>query len=200
LRLFLCGNAPRLEQLLQPGELFAVEERTGIGIDPKTLATEEGVIYKTRKLALAGGVSFYAEIHGLPEEQLRHFDREVVSPWGGERHHVVISRREPLRWMEPGNAGSGRTLVYLATPCFDIAEGVPACLPREGIRAAATAGPVSLSGWDLVKGGPKPTRFGIDAGSVFFLENVALPASLSGAADSLAGYGFSLKGTWTYAQ
>lgn len=202
LALFLSGKPPLPEHLLNADGLFLHAERTGIGIDPKTLATEEGVIYTTHKLTLRPGVSFYAEIHGLPEDQRRFFpkDKETLSPWGGERHHVAISQVSPVQWPSAPAAAGGRSLAYLAAPCFDLAAGIPSALPPAAVRAAATVGPVSLSGWDLVKGGPKPARFGIGAGSVFFLENATLPASLSAPADSLAGYGFSLKGTWNYAQ
>lgn len=196
---YLAGNDPEPNELMRAADLFCYEERVGIGIDPETLATEEGVIYTTHKLALRPEVSFYAEMINLPEDQTRHFQREAAVAWGGERHHVRLRRTERRQWGDASTGGKGRTLVYLATPCFEVANGLPAAIPREAVRAAVTAGPAVLSGWDLASGGPKPTRFGVDAGSVIFVENADIPNTLSGRADTLAGYGLCLKGNWNYA-
>lgn len=198
LKQVLEGTPPEGAHLLKSRDLFELDERTGIGIDPATLATQEGIIYTARKLALRPPVCFYAEIHGLPSGQERHFAKESLTPWGGERHHVVIRPARPVEWPS-APAKEERTLVYFATPCFDVDGGLPAAFDSNSVRAAVTVGPAAISGWDLAKGGPKPARFGVDAGSVVFLENAPVPQSFSNPADAQAGYGFFLKGTWTYA-
>jgi CRISPR-associated protein Cmr3 len=68
------------------------------------------------------------------------------------------------------------------------------------IAGAAVAEGIPVSGWDLARGGPKPTRFAVPAGSVYFLDEFMTDAidNLSeGEDDLLAGYGCCLKGVWT---
>ena len=199
LQRFLSGKPPESRSLLTSSCLFAFDERTGIGINPDTLSTLQGVIYSTRKLALCPEVSFYAEVVDIPKEQTRHFAQPFVAAWGGERHHVSIHPAERMEWPSGPPAEDGRVLLYLASPCFELADGVPAGISCASVRAAVTVGPVALSGWDLVKGGPKPTRFGLDGGSVFFLENTAIPDTLASPSDALAGYGLTMRGSWNYA-
>jgi len=70
--------------------------------------------------------------------------------------------------------------------------------------AAAVGGPVALSGWDLARGGPKPTRFAVEAGSVYFLTGADAAAggttgSLCEGDDEQAGWGAFVRGVWNYA-
>ena len=89
--------------------------------------------------------------------------------------------------------------------------------------AAAVPKPLPVSGWDLagnaheaqmegrtgaVRGRPRPTRFAVPAGAVYFWKrgrkSVAdpVPAPLASLcdkpADAAAGWGLTLSGTWHY--
>lgn len=70
------------------------------------------------------------------------------------------------------------------------------------IVAAAVPSHVAVSGWDLARGGPKPTRFAVAAGAAYFCR----PApgdddrlSLCDGEDALLGWGSFLQGIWNYA-
>lgn len=190
-------------QPLEPGhfrktdELLEWEERTGVGIDPQTHASREGILYTTRSLRLKPGVVFYGEIE-LPEDGVSLVTG--VATWGGERRRVKVSGEAPLEWPSP--AKQDRSLILLLSPAFFEKQWRPAAIPEGVLRAAAVKGPYAISGWDLARGGPRPVRFGADGGSVYFCEGWE-PGGTTLAEnedDNLAGYGFFVKGTWNYAQ
>lgn len=178
---------------------YWLEERTGIKLDPGTYTTnEETSLFTLRKLRLKRGVVFYAEAD-VPDDALRHFRIPVTLNWGGEGHHAVMKRVQPVVW--PESIGGERTALLMLTPGFFARGWQPDAISDEQLRAAAVEGPYAISGWDLARGGPKATRFGVDAGSVYFIEgNVPDTRHLSNnAKDSTLGYGFYLKGSWNYA-
>ena len=196
LRKYILGQCPAITDFCDAEKLFAWEERTGVGIDPGTYAAQEGEIFSTRNIRLRTGVAFYGEVE-LPQERvaiLKH-----VTAWGGERHHVAVEPVRPVAWPE---AGGERALALMLSPGLFRLGWRPARIAAGALRGAALKGPFAVSGWDLTRGGPKATRFGVDAGSVYFLEGLAgLTASLSETdEDNALGYGFYLKGTWNYAQ
>ena len=65
--------------------------------------------------------------------------------------------------------------------------------------ASAVGGYQAVSGWDLAKGGPKPNRFMVAAGSVYYLPPGAqVPDALVADEDALIGWGCFLEGNWNY--
>jgi len=98
-------------------------------------------------------------------------------------------------WPNTSTTGGDGTLMILTTPAwFD--GWKPSNL---SCIAASVAGFDGISGWDLASGGPKPNRFMVQAGSVYFLRNnEKLPRELVNYNDSLVGWGNYLKGTWNY--
>ncbi|MBC7335899.1 MAG: hypothetical protein H5U01_06470, partial [Clostridia bacterium] len=110
---------------------------------------------------------------------VKHFDRPLEFP-----------RAVPQQGQKP--------LVVLTTPGIFDDGWYPQCLAGE-LVAAAVPGEVAVSGWDLVRRGPKPTRFAASAGSVYFLER--LPETLSDTLsdkplDQQQGWGCFLQGVW----
>jgi CRISPR-associated protein Cmr3 len=179
-------------------KFFLLEDRTGVVIDPDTYASKEGEIYTTRSLRLKPGLGFYAEAD-VPDDKTGHFDAPPTVPWGGERHHVVMRKVPPVTW--PELAGDDHTSLLLLSPAFFNRGWQPDVIPEDQLRGAAVEGPYAVSGWDLARGGPKPTRFGVDTGSVYFIEGRApVGQSLNDSREDTAlGYGFFLKGSWNYA-
>ena len=69
------------------------------------------------------------------------------------------------------------------------------------VLSAAVPGYRAFSGWDLALRGPKPTRFAIEAGTVYFLaEPLAAfqPPSLCRAEDAVLGWGHVVNGVWSH--
>jgi CRISPR-associated protein Cmr3 len=198
LRAYLEGRQVEAPHLPPADSLYRLEERTGIQVEAVRQSAEEGLIYTTRNLRLQKNVAFYGEME-LPPEKANVFDGEQVMSWGGERHHVVVHKAGPVRW--PRAVDGARSLLLLIAPAFFAARWRPDNLPEGALRAAAVEGPFVVSGWDLAAGGPKPARFGVAAGSVYFLEGAPPPESLCASAeDALAGYGDFLRGSWNYAE
>lgn len=168
---FLRGELPDNEQIVSAGQLFDFDNRTGIAIKWDTLTCEERHLYTASFLALKKGVAFYIELF-LPKEAVSTWKSISVLRWGGEgKRAEVIHLDAPLRWPERPQRNGGRPFFVLTTPSI-FAEGwFPRGLKRQ-LVAAVVPGEIAVSGWDLLRQGPKRTRFGVAAGSVYFLDDV----------------------------
>lgn len=193
------SDAPALAKnvLIPAKNVHEFEDRTGIGVDPLRNAAQEGHIYAVRMLVLKPEAGLSAELSG-PDDALAPFAAEpVVMKFGGEGRHVVVSAEQRgFDWPHvPPVSGKGR-LVLLTTPAWFNGWKPPALNPI----AAAVGRHQAVSGWDLAKGGPKPNRFMVPAGSVYFLPPAAqVPAQLvTDEEDAKLGWGCFLKGNWSY--
>jgi CRISPR-associated protein Cmr3 len=201
LQKFLKGEEVSTTDEVHADELFAWDYRTGIGINPDRMAAAESQIYGRCFLALKDKVFFYAEVQ-LPEgkdcaEALRSIS---TLPWGGESRQACCLRLDqPFAWPKaPSPDSKQKPLVLLTTPCPFQAGWKPQALNGH-LVAAAVPGSLAFSGWDLARGGPKPTRFAVPAGSVYFLESFPNPWPQSLAEndeDRQLGWGCCLTGVW----
>jgi CRISPR-associated protein Cmr3 len=182
-------------------KLFGLDYRTGIGIAPDRLVAEESQIFGRGFLALKQDVFLYAEVV-LPAETATTalFSEIATLPLGGEGRQAILRRLpKPLSWPDPQPQGTKqKPLVLLTTPCPFRAGWKPQAL--DGcLVAAAVPGSLAFSGWDLARGGPKPTRFAVPAGSVYFLESLPNHWQHSLAEndeDRQQGWGCCLTGVW----
>lgn len=195
---FLRGGTPAESDFVGLDEIGSLQPRTGIGIDAERRTTVSGLIYSATLLSLAPDVSFHAEISG-PEVALGFLadSGSTIMRFGGESRSVEVRIAEGItNWPSaPSGAASGR-LLLLTTPAWF--EG----WKPEGLDlvAAAVGKPLPVSGWDLARGGPKPNRFLVPAGSVYFLQpESTVPRRLGRAEDSKIGWGHFLEGNWNYA-
>jgi CRISPR-associated protein Cmr3 len=196
LRKFLNGTVPHRNEIVEPGELFERDRRTGIAVQPESLVAEEGMIYAIRLLALQREVSLYAEAVG-PQEIVSLFPAEAAPlPLGGEGRHVALKRVSPIAWPSARPDGAQGALLVLTTPAFFASGWRP---PNLALTSAAVPGSVAVSGWDLARGGPKPNRFAAAAGSVYFLKQLPepVPDSLCEGEDAALGWGSFLHGVWS---
>ena len=166
LKVFLQGRTPCAADFRKGEELFSYDRRTGIGRNRASGTAGDGMIYTVNLLALKQGVSFYSEITG-PKNILSVFtDRQRVMRLGGEGRHVTIDTlQRPFEWPSADLADANGRVLLLTTPAYlndDFCQDM-------GILAAAIGEPVAISGWDMARGGPKPNRFMMPAGSVLFL-------------------------------
>jgi CRISPR-associated protein Cmr3 len=138
----------------------------------------------------------------VPDETLGQLVEEMHTlPFGGEGRRVRVQiLPRSFKW-RPEVAASGKPLLLLTTPGLFAEPWRPAALPAPPLVAAAVPGAVAVSGWDLARRGPKPTRFAAAAGSVYFLDGMPdglPPDSLSDKPDDRQqGWGCYLKGVWT---
>lgn len=194
---FLAGGVPESTEVEPEANLFARDHRTGIGIDPKAGSTQEGLIYGVALLALRANIGFYAEVDGPARLLARFSEQPIPLPFGGERRHCAVRRAPRVVWPEPTLAAGDRTLVMATTPAFRDEGATPIA---HSVGSAVT-GPLAISGWDLARGGPRPTRFAAAPGSVFFFDRASdTPTrSLCNAADAQLGYGCFVRGKWNHA-
>ena len=198
LSIYLANGTIQAHRVRSFAEFFLLEDRTGVVIDSATYASKQGEIFMTRNLRLKSGIVFYAETD-VPEDKLAHFEAPATINWGGERHHAVVRKVAPVSWQEPDS--DDRRSLLLLSPAFFERGWQPDLIPEGQLRSAAVEGPYAISGWDLARGGPKATRFGVDSGSVYFIEGPS-PAGRHlnhDHEDAALGYGFFLKGSWNYA-
>ncbi len=216
LQAYLRGEVPRRARLHALDTLLVEEERIGISVDPQTGTAVEGRIYSAAFLRLRPGVCFYAEVEipddaPLPVEEL--FPKDGVAlPWGGEGRRVRVRRTSPFPWgdLVPADPGP-QSLSLLITPGVFTRRWLP---PERGtLVAAAVPKPLPVSGWDLAgedESGerPRPTRWAVPAGAVYFWRrgrhaperpNGAVPDSLADRPqDRDTGWGLALPGRWTF--
>ena len=197
---FLSGGVPRSDEIINSDALFVAEDRVGIGVEPATQTAGDGMIYSVRLMRLRPGVTLTVDVTGTPEDLSVCPEEDDVLPLGGEARRAIV-RRSPIahRWPAvPARTGDGR-LVLLTTPA-PLGGWRP---PRLSLFAAAVPGHVPVSGWDMARRGPKPTRFAVPAGSVYFCgEETDLPNhtdSLCAGEDAAVGWGTYLEGVWRHA-
>lgn len=174
----LQGKTPQANHLVHRDTLWNYESRVGIARSQDTHTTEEGALYSSSHVRLAGGVSLVMEAYGLPKACLGAL-RSGLHPVGGESRACWLHLEEsPLHLPKvPDLNPLGETLRYMAvvitpadtkTPPHPGEEGyaglpgrvVSACLPR----------PALIGGWDSVARRPLPLRPHLAPGSVLFLE------------------------------
>jgi len=203
---YLAGGVPGRDELIDPSDLFGLDRRTGIGMGPVTRTAEDGRIYGAGYLALREGVGFYAEIDDVAGVAARLLQRNAPAEFisfGGDGKRSVVEPTQPVVWPEAQPVkGQGQSLV-LTTPA-PVGGNAAAWLPEAiagRVVSAAMPGYRAFSGWDLARHGPKPTRFAVEAGSVYFLAE-PLGASdsplLCSVDDAALGWGHFVKGVWNH--
>lgn len=216
LETFLKGGVPTNEQMLSGQELLVYDRRTGIGMEAETLAAKQGRIYSLTLLQLRCGVRLYAEVTG-PADALNRLlpkpTESAVLPLGGEGRRAILRTVPAFPWPSAEPSEGQKPLLLLTSPgLFDKnpanqgtdEERKKAWRPtllKDNLVSAAVPGYVALSGWDLTRGRPKPTRFAAAAGSVYFLKQPLSPmpeALYTDPKDIPQGWGSFLKGVWTY--
>lgn len=170
---------------VKASELFELESRTGIGIDPDKGTAQKSLIYQADLLRLRDQVGFYIEIEHDEQDGGDEFpghamlEDGVVLSFGGEGRKVRVRRIDhPIEW---GSRPEGSRLCSVLLTASLAARQGPAdegWIPQSPIGTlvgAAVPACQAVSGWALrgnspfvPDGHPKPTRFASPAGSVFF--------------------------------
>jgi CRISPR-associated protein Cmr3 len=249
-----------------PAGLFCYEDRTGLEIGKDTGTAEEGQLFSTRRLRLAPGVVFYAEIgielgaedpdrQAFVKEKLEAVEKLMNSafppngvdllPFGGEGGRVTVRLTNRWDWekecypkdlcaalseTKPGEHFFSLMIsptIFRANANAD--DNRPPWYPGNllgNLRAAAVSRPLAISGWshndndsiNRAAGHPRPTRYAVPAGSVYFWERgncteckkegekngrkefkkdiPCLHQIAESPADRAKGWGLALKGIW----
>jgi CRISPR-associated protein Cmr3 len=197
LRAFLNGGLPDRREVMEADDLFDQDRRTGIVVNSESLSVEEGMIYAISLLALKPGVSLYAEAIG-PRQATDLLPAEPAPlPLGGEGRYVALQKSAAFDWPSARPQGNQGRMLVLTAPAFFSGGWRPANLQ---LVSAAVPGHVAVSGWDLARKGPKPSRFAAAAGSVYFINQVLepLPDSLCETEDAALGWGTFVEGVWNH--
>lgn len=197
---FLSGSLPHADEIVDSDALFGFEDRVGIGVAPDAQTAGEGMIYSVRLMRLCRGVTLAVDLVGARDDLSVCPDDSDVLLLGGESRRAIVRRSPEVHsWPEASAGTADGRLVLLTTPA-PFAGWRPHGLP---VVAAAVPGNVPISGWDMARGGPKPNRFAVPAGSVYFCGRETGRAngadSLCSGEDAAVGWGTCLEGKWNYA-
>jgi CRISPR-associated protein Cmr3 len=200
-----------------------VQQRTHVAIDPGSLLARDGMLFTTAGLeftwpmdderACRLGAQRAGIVSRVSSDAPLQFPS--VAPLGGERR-LAFWRELPdseIAWPSPpklcGGSSGGLVRVVLVTPAIFSQGWRPSWSQPPDTKdlemqlvAAAVPRFQPVSGWDLHKDrrGPKPTRFLVPAGSVYFFQCKGDPAQLwmrsicDHEQDRLDGYGIVLLG------
>ncbi|WP_287788061.1 type III-B CRISPR module-associated protein Cmr3 [Acidiphilium sp.] len=192
---FLAGGVPETQHCVNAAELYAEDRRSSVAISPRQFTAAPGQIFSVGFLALKPGVSLLIEVDLVGDEEI---PGEGVIRLGGEGRQAHLRRLSaPIIWPR-ADAGEAQRIFLLTTPSVFPGGWKPAALSP---LAAAVPAPIAVSGWDLARGGPKPTRFAVPAGAVYYVKDTASTAEdlFQHDQDSASGSAHALEGVWNYA-
>ncbi|MBC7821049.1 MAG: hypothetical protein IAG10_29540 [Planctomycetaceae bacterium] len=204
-------------------DVYEFDHRTGIGIDADSLTVSGSMLFGTRMLALnpkinresvsedqyeGAQIVLYGEIVLPNADDVSQLPTlEWTMPFGGEGRCVQLAKSLPVDWgCSTEKSEKNQRLWLLASPGIfsadsaDRGQACPACFSDKVLKAAASSGAVAVSGWDSVRRGPKPTRFAVPAGAVYFTEGPVdiRHQSLCSDPELVAeGWGHVLEGVWS---
>ena len=157
-------------QAVGSDQLFARENRFGIGMNDATRTTEEGALYEVEFIRPCPGVGLWVQVAGYdgwPEAGTLRI--------GGEGHGAHFRQLEAsLGWPQPPDPLPARFKVYFAAPAY-FEDGWQ---PKAGwgrffngtvtLQAVALHRYESIGGFDWATGQQKPARRYVPAGSVYY--------------------------------
>lgn len=188
-RTYLAGKTPAAAELVKSCDLWQLDPRVGVGLDPATRRAANGRLFTVQAVALRAGVGFIAAINGATPPATGSLRL------GGDGRAAAIRSAD---WTPPAPdyaalAKAGRCRLVLATPGLFNAGWLPTGysaqpdgsyrLDLHGVKARLVSAAISraemISGWDLAKWQPKPAQRAAPTGSVYWLDELdATPETL----------------------
>ena len=196
------------------------EVRTHLKLNPETQTAEEGFLFQT------SGLEFTHRPQQAPLSAARRLALAVwvegapsgVFPLGGERRLAVWKEETPPLPEPPEGLlqllleHQAARVIFLTPAAFELGY-----LPKDNqlhgasVQAVALGRAQTVSGWDLERHQPKPSRRLVPAGSVYYvrfagwnqaqvedwLQKVWWQNLSDDAQDRLDGYGLAVVGSWT---
>jgi CRISPR-associated protein Cmr3 len=178
--------------LVKTGDLWGLDTRVGVGLDPAKRSAAEGKLFTVQAVAMRKrhhdqaheyDVGFLAQIDGatLPQELMLRFGGDgrgaratVISANVGTAdvvNQILQIRRCRLILTSPGIFKDG----WLPTGCVRHADG-SISFDLHGVRGRLVCAAVPraevVSGWDLAKWQPKPAKRAAPTGSLYWLDEL----------------------------
>lgn len=193
---YLNGQLPNpATDLVNIGELWAIDSRVGIGMDVVTGSVEVGKLFTAQVVAFKPGIGFVASVRGaaLPEQGTLRLGGD-----GRGASSQSVAYQTPQADMH-AIAAQGRCRVVLTTPGLFTKGWLPNGFAQQsdghhwlelhGVRARLVCATVpraeTISGWDLARWQPKAALRAAPTGSVYWLDQLqATPEALSKLAES----------------
>lgn len=193
---YLNGQLPNpATDLVNTGELWAIDSRVGIGMDAGTGSVEVGKLFTAQAVAFKPGIGFVASVRGAapPEKGTLRLGGD-----GRGASSQSVAYQAPNADMRT-IAAQGRCRIVLTTPGLFAKGWLPNgfsqhsdghhWLELHGVRARLVCATVpraeTISGWDLARWQPKAALRAAPAGSVYWLDQLqATPEALGKLAES----------------
>ncbi|MEA3643120.1 MAG: type III-B CRISPR module-associated Cmr3 family protein [Lamprobacter sp.] len=182
---YLQGKLPEAADLIPTNQLWKVDARIGIGLDPIQRRADDGKLFATQAVGFCPGTGFLVGVEGaeLPANGSLRF--------GGDGRAAAVStvRVEPPIPDLSALASAGRCRLVLTSPgLFPDGWRLPGVdaqgrFALGGVRARLVSAAVpraqTVSGWDLAAWQPKPAQRAAPSGSVYWLDQLeATPEAL----------------------
>lgn len=194
---YLAGEMPTQNELIRSEQLWNLETRVGVGLEPEKRCADDGKLFSMQAIAFESGVGFIAASAGRvapPEAGTLRLGGDgraaalstVATPLSQMDHAAIAqARRARLVLTTPGLFPEGWRLPGMSTDGHWELSGI-----RARVVAAAVPRAEVISGWDMVKKHPKPAQRVAPTGSVYWLEDLEADAAALG---KLADHGLWLE-------
>ncbi|HOQ40249.1 MAG TPA: type III-B CRISPR module-associated protein Cmr3 [Fervidobacterium sp.] len=169
-------------EIVQSSEFLNIEEKIGIARDNETFTSKEGFLYRIPLVRLSDDTVFVIDFDGIDGSIL---PSSGVLKLGGESKAAKfnIEKEDLLSALKniDFKFDNGYFKIYLATPAIFKNGWLPSWIDPSNYEgeyndikvklvACALGKSISVGGWDLVRGAPKPARRAVPAGSVYYFK------------------------------
>ncbi len=188
----LNGGVPAKNDLIKRNELWKIEPRVGIGIDPKTRGVKDTQLYMASHVRMRDNVSLHVSLKNCDIKL-----EKSLSPLAGEHRMAEIFVKDEAVKMPDNvtNFEDEKWCMIALSPVVPCECGTIGKF-NNNIISACLGKAQSIGGWDSQSKTPIPLRRCIPAGSVWFMKGNLdnIPASIGQATEW--GFGQVLIGKW----
>ncbi len=190
---YLQGRLPAAADLVSTAELWQIDARVGVGLDPEQRRADDGKLFTTQAVTFRPETGFLVGVAGAEPPAAG----AVRLGGDGRAAAVRPAACEPLMPDLSAIAAAGRCRLVLTSPgIFPGGWRLPGSEPdgrfalggvRGRLVSAAVPRAQTVSGWNLAGWRPKPAQRAAPTGSVYWLDQLeATPEALGKlAADGL---------------
>ncbi len=175
---YLKGELPRTDELIESHQLWRIDPRIGIGLNPEQRRADDGKLFTAQAVALSEGHGLLAAIDGAEPPATG------TLRLGGDGRAAAVRAIDhtPPEPDYDAIVSAGRCRIVLTSPgIFTDGWRLPGCdadnrCNFDGISGRLTSAAVpraeTASGWDLALWQPKAARRGAPTGSVYWLDEL----------------------------